>query len=375
MSEVTVAIPVLNGGTHAAPHAARAGAPDGGPRAARVRLGLARRLGASGSRARRAGDRDRRRISSATAAPATCLMEAARRARRAADPGRRACGRALAGGAAGRLCARAGRGASPTAPTSRARSASPAVRMELERWFASLSPDGRPRVDRLSAQERGRARRARAAGSGDARSARVLHRRQRVRSASGLAAGAVSRGLLRGGPRARDRHAACRLCEGLRARSCRSALPRLHGARSSCAAALTSGGACARSTAGASRARRRASLGSCAASSDTPGVSSHAAGASAEARRATLAGHRRHHVVRLAGALLGSRADRLPAALCRRLSLEGRAGFEPLELDARGEVPWMIQKRRRASGERPTTGHRQHAAKPPRPPIGDRLGR
>ncbi len=42
----------------------------------------------------------------------------------------------------------------------------------------------------------------------------------------------------------------------------------------------------------------------------------------------------RHHVVRSAGALLGSHADRLPPGARRRLSLEGRAGYAPLKLDA-----------------------------------------
>ncbi|HEX3517726.1 MAG TPA: glycosyltransferase family 2 protein [Solirubrobacteraceae bacterium] len=48
---------------------------------------------------------------------------------------------------------------------------------------------------------------------------------------------------------------------------------------------------------------------------------------------AALAAVARHHVVRSAGALLGSRADRLPAGARRRLSLEGRAGFVALQLD------------------------------------------
>jgi glycosyltransferase involved in cell wall biosynthesis len=37
------------------------------------------------------------------------------------------------------------------------------------------------------------------------------------------------------------------------------------------------------------------------------------------------------HALRAAGAALGSRADRLPSALRRRCSLEGRAGFDPVE--------------------------------------------
>jgi glycosyltransferase involved in cell wall biosynthesis len=41
----------------------------------------------------------------------------------------------------------------------------------------------------------------------------------------------------------------------------------------------------------------------------------------------------RHNVARLSGALLGSRAERLPPRLRRALSLEGRADFSPIDLD------------------------------------------
>jgi glycosyltransferase involved in cell wall biosynthesis len=41
-----------------------------------------------------------------------------------------------------------------------------------------------------------------------------------------------------------------------------------------------------------------------------------------------------HHMLRLAGAVLGSRADRLPPGLRQRLSLERRAGFAPIDLDS-----------------------------------------
>jgi GT2 family glycosyltransferase len=47
----------------------------------------------------------------------------------------------------------------------------------------------------------------------------------------------------------------------------------------------------------------------------------------------------RHHVARLIGALLGSRAGQLPAGVRRRLSLEGRASFSPLELDGSRPSP------------------------------------
>jgi rhamnosyltransferase len=49
-----------------------------------------------------------------------------------------------------------------------------------------------------------------------------------------------------------------------------------------------------------------------------------AAGVAPGRRLATLAGATRHHVVRLAGALAGSRADRMPAWVRRCLSLEDR---------------------------------------------------
>jgi rhamnosyltransferase len=48
-------------------------------------------------------------------------------------------------------------------------------------------------------------------------------------------------------------------------------------------------------------------------------------------RRAALAAVSAHHLARLAGALLGSHADRLPAWVRRRLSLERRASFLPVE--------------------------------------------
>jgi glycosyltransferase involved in cell wall biosynthesis len=53
----------------------------------------------------------------------------------------------------------------------------------------------------------------------------------------------------------------------------------------------------------------------------------------------TLAEVTRHHVLRAAGAQLGSRAELLPAGLRRRLSLEGRGGFAPLRLDSERVTP------------------------------------
>jgi glycosyltransferase involved in cell wall biosynthesis len=45
------------------------------------------------------------------------------------------------------------------------------------------------------------------------------------------------------------------------------------------------------------------------------------------------------HMLRLAGAVLGSRADRLPPGLRQRLSLERRAGFAPVDLDSPSNSP------------------------------------
>ena len=47
----------------------------------------------------------------------------------------------------------------------------------------------------------------------------------------------------------------------------------------------------------------------------------------------------RHHVLRSLGAMLGSRADRLSTGVRRRLSLESRAGFTPLDLDRERTTP------------------------------------
>jgi len=56
-------------------------------------------------------------------------------------------------------------------------------------------------------------------------------------------------------------------------------------------------------------------------------------------RRATLVAVGRHHALRLVGAVLGSRADRLPGPVRRGLSLERRSSFAPLDLDAAIVLP------------------------------------
>ncbi len=60
-------------------------------------------------------------------------------------------------------------------------------------------------------------------------------------------------------------------------------------------------------------------------------------GAPASQRRASLRAVAVHQLLRQLGALLGSHADRLGFRVRKRLSLEGRGGFAPLELDR--EIP------------------------------------
>ena len=152
MPEVTVAIPVRDGGalfaellralsSQTVEHElviCDSGSRDGS-------LALAHDTARACSRSRRSASR--------TAARATCCWKRARRPRGAAHPGRRAGRRALAGAAAGGLRAGGGRGARLRPLPARAE-ASPAVRIELESWFASLSPDGSPQVERLDEHER-----------------------------------------------------------------------------------------------------------------------------------------------------------------------------------------------------------------------------
>ena len=107
--------------------------------------------------------------------------------------------------------------------------ASPAVRLELERWFRSLASDGYPRVDRLSEEERSPRPIERGLPGGELIGARgLLHGRQCMRLPRGVVEGSVPRGSLCRGQGACDRHASRRLREGVRAGCGCVALPRLH---------------------------------------------------------------------------------------------------------------------------------------------------
>jgi glycosyltransferase involved in cell wall biosynthesis len=205
--------------------------------------------------------------------------------------------------------------------------ASPAVRLELERWFSSLAPDGSPRVDRLDEHER------------DSLPALALigPRGFFTDTNACIARTAWQLAPFRQVPYAEDRQLAIDM---LRAGFARAYLPEaavLHSHSYTSAEELRR---CFDEFRGLREVygwreplspmhltrRLRGELGWARRELDRRG-------ACPRERRATLAALTRHHVVRLAGALLGSRADRLPPGARRRLSLEGRASYEPLHLD------------------------------------------
>jgi GT2 family glycosyltransferase len=205
--------------------------------------------------------------------------------------------------------------------------ASPAVRMELERWFHSLAPAGSPRMDRLDAHERETLPAAALIGArgfftdANACIARAAWQRAPFREVPYAEDRLLAIDMLHAGfakayvPKAAVLHSHAytpaqelRRCfdewRGLReVYGWREPLSPLHLAR-----------------------KLRGELG-------WARRELHRRGASSSERRATLAALSSHHVVRLAGALLGSHADRLPAGARRRLSLERRSSFEPLYLD------------------------------------------
>ena len=201
-----------------------------------------------------------------------------------------------------------------------------AVRMELERWFASLSPDGQPVVERLVLEERSLPAIA------------LIDRRGFFTDVNAcVARSAWEQVPFRDVPYAEDRVLAIDM---LRAGYAKAYLPaaavwhshnyttiqhlrrcfdewrglrEVYGWREPATPAHL-----ARSLRGElGRSRRELAR----------------SGVAPIQSALMLAGVARHHTVRLTGAMLGSRSDRLPAALRRVLSLERRAGFSSLELD------------------------------------------
>jgi rhamnosyltransferase len=215
--------------------------------------------------------------------------------------------------------------------------AAPAVRWELERWFASLAPDGQPRVDRLEREELLSDTNDRALPAialigprgffTDANACIARHAWEHVpfRDVPYAEDRVLAIDMLRGGyakafmPDAAVWHSHdYTMREQLRRTFDEwRGLREVYGWREPATPAHL-----ARQMRGAlGRAREELTR----------------EGASRRASVFVEVG--RHHVARLVGALLGSRAERLPAWMRRRLSLEGRSSFSPLELDARDSCP------------------------------------
>lgn len=205
--------------------------------------------------------------------------------------------------------------------------ASTAVRIELERWFASLSPDGAPSVERLAAHER------------SLPAERLIGRRGFFTDANAcVARDAWERVPFREVAYAEDRVLAIDM---LRAGYAKAFVPEAAVLHSHDYATVEQLRRCFdewrglrevygwREPASPVRIARklRGEL-------SWARLELIADGIPPARRGATLAALTRHHVARMAGALLGSRAEGLPPWARRRLSLEGRASFRPLDLDA-----------------------------------------
>jgi glycosyltransferase involved in cell wall biosynthesis len=204
------------------------------------------------------------------------------------------------------------------------------VRIELERWFASLSPDGSSRVQRLAPPER------------SAPVAALIGREGFFTDANAcVARSAWERVPFREVPYAEDRVLAIDMLRGGYAKAfvplaavwhshdyttlehLRRCFDEWRGLREVYGW---------REPADPRRLARGLRGELSMARSELSG-----AGVPRPQRLATLAAVSRHHMVRMAGALLGSRADRLPPRARRSLSLERRGDYVPLRLDLPAE--------------------------------------
>ena len=205
--------------------------------------------------------------------------------------------------------------------------ASLAVRVELERFFASLAPEGEPVITRLAPGDRSLPASAFLGARGFFTDANAC-----------IARAAWERVPYRAVPYAEDRVLAL---EMLRAGFAKVFMPSAGVLHSHTYTARAELGRCFDEWRGLLEVygwreplSPRRTIGRLRGELSADRRAAVAAGLSARERRATLVAASRHHVLRLAGALLGSRADRLPRAVRRRLSSEGRDSFLALELDA-----------------------------------------
>jgi glycosyltransferase involved in cell wall biosynthesis len=204
--------------------------------------------------------------------------------------------------------------------------ASDAVRVELERWFASLAPAGTPVVERLGDRERGLPVRE------------LMGRRGFFTDANAcLAREAWERAPFREVPYAEDRVLAIDMLRAGYAKAYVPAAAVLHSHDYTAVQELRRSFDEWRGLREVYGWREPASPRHLARRlRGELGAARRERGALAEdpmRHSPTLVGLTRHHVMRTAGALLGSRAGSLPACVRRRLSLEGRASFQPLDLD------------------------------------------
>ncbi len=201
-----------------------------------------------------------------------------------------------------------------------------AVRVELEQWFASLSHEGKPAVDRLRQDERALP------------AVELIGRRGFFTDANACVARAAWEQVpFREVPYAEDRVLAIDM---LRAGYAKAFAPEAAVLHSHAYSTLQELRRCFDEWRGLLEVygwREPASPRRVAG--ELRGALGHARrellgeGASPARRWAALAATARHHLVRRAGALLGSRADRMPPWLRRSLSLERRAGFARLDFD------------------------------------------
>jgi glycosyltransferase involved in cell wall biosynthesis len=204
------------------------------------------------------------------------------------------------------------------------------VRMELERWFASLAPDGRPAVQRLSPSER------------SAPVLALLGREGFFTDANACVARAAwERVPFREVPYAEDRVLAIDMLRGGYAKAFLPAAAVWHSHDYTTLEHLRR---CFDEWRGLREvygwrepADPRRLVQGLRGELSVAGGELSAAGVSRGRRLTTLAAVSRHHMVRMAGALLGSRADRLPPRARRSLSLERRGDYTPLRLDMPAE--------------------------------------
>jgi rhamnosyltransferase len=201
------------------------------------------------------------------------------------------------------------------------------VRLELERWFASLAASGEPQLERLVEGER------------ELPVVELVGRRGFFTDANAcIARSAWERVPFREVPYAEDRVLAIDMLRAGYAKAYMPAAAVLHSHHYSVGEQLRRSfdewrgllevyGWREPTSPRGQLSRLRGELG-------RSRLELAAEGLEGQALLAALSAVARHHVLRSAGALLGSRADRLPAGARSRLSLEGRAGFAALDLDA-----------------------------------------